>query len=303
MDKLKIFSEEVHINQVCEEQLLYFGKISDSIINNNKTFVDITSGEINKIVEYTNVEECDFILHPFKVQFSSKIDSLIEKSERYRKKILLFHNDDDDRIFNFKNSIIFRTSLYKSKKPSNYFSLPAFCNNLNKDIQFKRVKSEIPTVGFCGALTNPIRKKTLEIINKTDLIKNFIIREKFWGGDIWGTKVREEYVTNIINSDFVVCTRGAGNFSYRFYEALCLGRIPLVINTDIDLPFDEFIDYGGILLIDDLNNIEKKVMDYWCSIQDYNQLQMQLQNFWIENLSPIGFIKNLNRYKNNIIRW
>lgn len=28
-------------------------------------------------------------------------------------------------------------------------------------------------------------------------------------------------------SDYVLCTRGNGNYSIRFYEALCRGRIPV----------------------------------------------------------------------------
>lgn len=300
MSKLKICTLDIPIQSVCEEQLLYFGKVDNSIIRNNNTFVDISNDDVNEVVEYTSIDDCDFIYYPFKINRHSNINDIIEISENYNKKILLFYNDDDDSIFNFKNSIIFRTSLYKSSKPNNYLSLPAFCNDISKDIDFIREKSDMPTIGFCGALTHPIRSMVINEFKKTKLNKNFIIRDNFWGGDVWGTNVRKEYVDNLLNSDFIICTRGAGNFSYRFYETLCLGRIPIVVDTDIDLPFEDFIDYDLILKIKNIEDIEYKVMEYWNNIKDYNKIQKELRNFWINNLSPIGFINNLNKYKNKL---
>src|SRR5688572_26593017 len=55
-----------------------------------------------------------------------------------------------------------------------------------------------------------------------------------WAAGAWdpvaGARVRTEYVRNLVDSDYVVCVRGGGNFSLRLYEALCCGRIPVVID-------------------------------------------------------------------------
>lgn len=303
--KLKIFcSEETNLNRVVEEQLLYFGLVDQQIINNNNTFRDFNKNEILDIVEYTDVENCDFIYYPHKINKNTNINNLIELSEKYNKKILLFYNDDDESIFNFKNSILFRTSILKNNKPKNYFSIPAFCNDLkNEKNFFLRKKDNIPTIGFCGAITHPIRKTLIDEINKTELNKNFIIRDNFWGGDVWGQRVRSEYIQNTLNSDIVICLRGAGNFSYRFYETMCLGRIPLIVDTDLVFPFDEFIDYNNFtikLSINNIDDIQNKIMSFWNSIESYENLQMNIIDFWNQNLSPTGFIKNLNKYKNEI---
>ena len=201
--------------------------------------------------------------------------------------------------------LIFRTSLYKSRKPINYFSIPAFCNDLKNETKyFFREKNLIPTIGFCGAITHQYRKEIINYINNiNNLKKNFIIRNDFWGGNIWGSNVRNEYINNTLNSDFVICVRGAGNFSYRFYETLCLGRIPIVLDTDLDLPFNDFIDYDNkilIIKINEINTIEHKILTFWDNIIDYKKLQLDLINFWSETLSPIGFIKTLNTHKNEI---
>jgi hypothetical protein len=301
MSKLKIFTTDIIVNDICEEQLLYLGKVDNRIIKSNKTFTDISNDDINNLVEYTDVAECDFIYYPHKINKNSNIEELIKLSDNFDKKILLFYNDDDDSIFNFKNSVIFRTSLYKSNKLDNYQSLPAFCNDIGRNIDCLRDKSEIPTIGFCGAITHPIRKIVIDEIDKSNLNTNFIIRNNFWGGDVWGTNVRTDYVNNLLNSDFIICVRGAGNFSYRFYETLCLGRIPIVIDTDIDLPFNDFIEYDNLVLkVNNVEEIEQKVLEYWNNIVDYHKLQQDLRIFWIDNLSPTGFINNLNKYKNKI---
>ena len=62
------------------------------------------------------------------------------------------------------------------------------------------------------------------------------------------------------------CPRGTGNFSIRFYEAICLGRIPVILNTDIILPFAKYIPWNELCVIsqasecmaDDICNFAKK---------------------------------------------
>jgi hypothetical protein len=303
-NKLKIFTYDIPLNNVVEENLLFFGKVNDSIIINNNTFRDFNKFDFLNLVEYSDLESCDFIYYPLKIQKNSDIKELLYLSEKYNKKILLFYNDDNDEIFNFKNSIIFRTSLYKTNKPQNYYGLPAFCNNLkNESEYFFRKKNKLPTIGFCGALTHPLRRTIIDIFNNSELDTNFIIRNNFWGGDIWGKNVREEYINNTLNSDIIICLRGAGNFSYRLYETLCLGRIPLVIDTDIVLPFEEFVKYDDKIIKiqqEGVNNIIQEIISFWDKIRDYESLQYDLSVFWENNLSPIGFIKNLNLHKNEI---
>ena len=89
MEKLKIFCEKQNkINNVVEEQILFFGLISQEIINNNKTFRNFKKTELLNVIEYTNIENCDFIYHPHKINCSSDIENLITLSEQYNKKIL-----------------------------------------------------------------------------------------------------------------------------------------------------------------------------------------------------------------------
>jgi hypothetical protein len=304
-NKLKIYSKDVILTDLVEENLLYLGRVDDSIISKNKTFRNIKSSDILTKIEYTDVTDCDFIIIVNKIHKNSEISEIIKLSKDNNKKILLFYNDDNDELFNFENSIIFRTSLYKSLKPKNYFSLPAFSNDLKLETDyFIKSYEKKPVIGFCGALTHNLRHRVLSTLKTNDkLTTNFVVRNSFWGGSIWGDKVREEYIQNTINSDFVICVRGAGNFSYRLYETMCLGRIPIIIDTDIDLPFEDYINYNNFILkinINDLDNIENIVINYWNNISDYTELQKNIVFFWESHLSPLGFIDTLNKYKHEI---
>jgi hypothetical protein len=306
VNKLKIFTIDSLFNNldVVEENLLFFGKLNNLIINKNNTFKNFNVVDFLNFVEYSDLESCDFIYYPNKISKNSDITNIIDMSKKYGKKILLFYNDDDDSIFNYENSIIFRTSLYKSTKPSNYYSVPAFCNDLKKDCNFKlKNYQETPTIGFCGAITNYLRSVAINELNKNQKInKNFIVRGSFWGGNVWGNEVRKDYIENLLNSDFVLCVRGSGNFSYRLYESICMGKIPVIINTDIDIPFNEFENYNEFLNINinEINSISDIILNYWNNINDYNELQLKLISYWDENFSPLGFIKKLNKYKNEI---
>ena len=37
-------------------------------------------------------------------------------------------------------------------------------------------------------------------------------------------------------------------FSYRFYEALNMGRVPILIDTDTELPFERIIDWSKFII-------------------------------------------------------
>ena len=61
-------------------------------------------------------------------------------------------------------------------------------------------------------------------------------------------QLRFEFIRNILSSDYTLCFRGSGNYSLRFYETLCLGRIPLFINTDCKLPFEDEINWRDMFM-------------------------------------------------------
>jgi len=138
------------------------------------------------------------------------------------------------------------------------------------------------------------------------VVSNFIFREKYRAGI---TKDKDSHLTtiefynNLKNSDYIVCVRGGGNFSVRFYETLAMGRIPVFINTDCSLPFYDSIDWRKHVVwveYKDRHLVVQKVLEFHNNLskQDFADLQYANRKLWEEKLTLGGFfIKFLNSLK------
>ncbi len=112
---------------------------------------------------------------------------------------------------------------------------------------------------------------------------------------------RDAFLSNMIESDYVICARGYGNYSLRLYEALSCGRIPILINTDCVLPYDFAIDWKQhCLWVEerDLSSLGDRVADYHAALsgQQYVERQHECRRLWDEWLSPVAFFANLHRH-------
>ena len=102
----------------------------------------------------------------------------------------------------------------------------------------------------------------------------------------------------MINSNYVLCLRGTGNFSIRFYEALMMGKIPIFINTDCILPFSKIINWKDhVIWVEWLNvdNIANIILDFHEQISnsDFQDLQLRNRNLWLDKLNPSWTLRNL----------
>jgi len=258
-----------------------------------------------------------------------------DKVQDYGIPVIIFFLSDSDQPIKIKNTIIFRTSLNRSTRKKNEFAFPAWEENIienyfSGNLQL-RMKEKKPTLGFTGYAPehsyirdiynwaesflkfkkpnkgrfSNVRSETLKVFLKSNLIRNqFILRNVFWGtqGDLSKRKKeKKEFVENIINSDYILCARGGGNFSYRFYETLSCGRIPLFINTDCVLPYDFEIDYKNYCVWVDhqeisqadtiLYNFHENISD-----EDFISLQNNCRRVWQDYLSPEGFFANFYKH-------
>ena len=88
------------------------------------------------------------------------------------------------------------------------------------------------------------------------------------------SKLREEMVSTILESDYALDVRGDANDSTRLFEILSLGRIPVIVDTERNFPFSDKIDYSSFALIVDF--------------RDINQLPERIAEFH-KNISPERF--------------
>lgn len=201
-----------------------------------------------------------------------------------------------------------------------------------------RKKQAKPVVGFCGHASfnkekqvkeivkcvientkrffkNPLRKDyeplfasafqragLLRYFEKSDTIEtNFIYRENYRGGaktDKEREQTTLEYYNNIKNSDYVLCVRGAGNFSVRLYETLLMGRIPIFVNTDCLLPFEDTINWKNHVVWVEWKNRSKIadiVTDFHQNIsnESFKNLQEKNRELWLHNFRTSKIFKFL----------
>ena len=209
-----------------------------------------------------------------------------------------------------------------------------YCN----DRLLIRNKQPQPSIGFCGfaakksfkssikimlyqggkqilkekigippySIGHVLRSQLLSDLEKSQLVKtNFIQRDSSVFFDDSNSKLKQqlrmEFVRNTIESDYVFCCRGSGNYSFRFYEALCCGRIPVFIDTDCVLPYDFLIDWNQYCVWvkeSEIPYIDEKILEFHerLSPRDFVDLQYECRRVWQEWISPKGFFTNLYRH-------
>jgi hypothetical protein len=149
------------------------------------------------------------------------------------------------------------------------------------------------------------RKKVLTRLLKSKIDCQFNIRESFAVGVKTGdSNQRCEFLNNIINTDYTLCIRGASNYSIRFYETLCLGRIPILIDTDCKLPLEDLIDWDScIIRIDwsELDNIAEKILSIHqqMSKEEFISRQIKCRQVWLDYLSNSSFPKFIFDFPTN----
>ena len=281
---------KLNLNEFKSEKFLFLPLYKNNIVQQDKNFIN-NNWDIKPIFT-DNKNDADVLVYHDKLD--SNIISYLDNTNN--KPILAFYNDDNSKPINdsiLEKVIVYRTSINRSKQKDNEYALPAWSVDFGKaDI---REKKDL-TISFCGALTDPVRNNCIEKFKSNkNITTNFIIRNAFWGGKPHDKKIRDEYISNLKDSDLVLCCRGAGNFSYRLYETLSVGRIPIIIDTDISLPCSDVIDWNRFIFTTP-ENIDVKVVEWWNSLtnNEYIDLQNYSREIYEKILSPSGFFNYLS---------
>lgn len=58
---------------------------------------------------------------------------------------------------------------------------------------------------------------------------------------------KNEFADHLQKTTYVLCPRGCENYSYRVYEALRFGRVPVIVDSDMVLP--AAVDWGNVAII------------------------------------------------------
>jgi hypothetical protein len=130
---------------------------------------------------------------------------------------------------------------------------------------------------FIGtATTHPLRQ---------DLVKHLDVHEKILvaGRPLWSSTVKNSDAETFLNvtlaSKFCIAPRGYGRSSFRFFEAIQLGTIPVYVWDDV-----EWLPYKDVLTYEDFSiSIQKKDISKICDIlesvtaDEYAEMQETLK--------------------------
>jgi hypothetical protein len=151
------------------------------------------------------------------------------------------------------------------------------------------------------------RARALDLLARHSKVETrFVIRDKFYGNKLHNDSAvisddSQTFYSNIYETDYTLCLRGYGNWSYRFYETLACGRIPVFIDTNCVLPLDSNIDWKKFCVWVDkseLKHIGEKIADFHSvlSPRDFIEMQVACRKLWEEHLTLEGFMKHFQEY-------
>jgi hypothetical protein len=299
----------------------------------NTTEIDIVGGYIGSYQEkfdpkthlnlVGNISEADMVIVPHDAKYFSKNTTYLQylKDLAVKKPLLISNRGDFPVRIAITNATILRVGIEPNEKVSNAIIIPYNIKSL-AHLPLKNYASN-PTIGFIGLVPKlslgrtfksfkksprhpmlangaVVRRLALQELRKTSLHQEILIRESYGGISRLvsnSEKKRDEYVNNIADSDFVLCPRGDSNASLRFYETLSAGRIPLIPDTKIKLPYLENLNLRDAMLIFDIfsQNLEIEILDFWSRLDSikYQEIQERIRFIYNNYYKFDVFLKNL----------
>jgi len=139
----------------------------------------------------------------------------------------------------------------------------------------KSFKDKNILCSFVGSITHTLRKVIIETYkNNTDF---YFSITNGWDPNVNIIK-QDNFINISYNSKFGLAPRGYGRSSFRFFELLNMGIIPVYVWDDIEwLPYKENIDYNKFCISINISDINK-LYDILLSI-DENKYNIMLDEY------------------------
>jgi len=151
---------------------------------------------------------------------------------------------------------------------------------------------------FVGSATHPVRMEMLrQLVNKEE----YVLKPKHWSPSI-EDKRKDLFLDITARSVFSLCPRGYGATSFRLYEAMQLGAIPVYIYTgEPYIPFSGIINWDDIsVLIEskDIKNIDSIIKSV--SKEKQNQMSLNIKNVYNKMFTLNGMCLNILKHLKEI---
>jgi hypothetical protein len=263
-----------------------------------------------------------------------------EANKAGKQTVLYFGHDNDHPISEFLNGnpIVFRHSMSKNFNYQNEFIVPPNVNNFRDSI--REIKGlgwkPVPKVSFMGwaraakpvvdktfttriapakglvssmvfptppSIGTVLRKRAIEIIETDKQIEsNFTIFGQYFPhySEEFKQENANEYLKSMSDTHYVLAIRGCGNFSFRLFETLAAGRIPIMVDTNQHLPFEDEIPWkelGVWVPFEKFNSINEYIHDFHNRLNKsaFDKLSYENEQIYEKYLSREAVIRQIER--------
>lgn len=137
-----------------------------------------------------------------------------------------------------------------------------------------------------------------KLVSDERVTTKFIFRKKYRAGvksDEDKVRTTLEFFWKMYHSPYVFCFRGVGNFSVRLYEALAMGRIPVLIDSDCRMPLLNEIQWDEHCIIANEENFIEKLVTFHQNIDKKSFIDIQKKNreLWLTTLKRDDYFLNI----------
>ena len=262
-----------HTGEYLEEY--FFKRWNEENVSSDRKYIDVfwTNVFCNAMFagkQYQNIQE--------------ELDQTLNPNGKY----FTVSQFDDGPFENFpKDTLIF--SAGGNREGDNIVPIPLICSSIPKELIHNKEKTIFAS--FVGSRnTHPIR---MDMCNHLSNMEGY----KITAGN-WSTTVPIENFKRFIDitcsSKFALAPRGYGKSSFRMYEILQLGTVPVYISDVHYLPWMDELDWNDFCVPvneDEINQID----DILKSISDveYQRLLENGKKVYDEYFSLEGMFKNI----------
>ena len=285
----------------------------------------IPNFNLNSIINFTkNRKESDYVLVPHNwvhIKKNAKYLSYLT-SLSHETPILVVNSGDISPKLDLANSLELRTFLHPWENLNRKIIIP---NGVKERNFTERKWKPIPTISFVGyvpklgfgslfgknlyGILDPIKSSvylhrklsTSKLQNLESIFKvEIIIRSEFTAyKSNPNLKLHSgEFQESLNRSDYVLCPRGSGNNSVRFYEVLSSGATPILIDSGSELPVirDDRFWFSNIIKLGLFDKWKNQILADWLYLeQNDNYVNRQTQNreVFMKELNIKNYLSNL----------
>ena len=264
--------------------------------------------------------EADFIVLPFElgllvnavgiplmVRYLRTLPFFAAHAEKH----VYFLRHDDSRPLGVPG-VIFRVGANRFHRDPLTVALPYETEDFGAlaDADFAALPFDTAFVGYVG-LTDLRQKMADSVRAEPSLAAKIVLRRMFFGhvgqndSPEKQARYRAEYRQSLAETRTILCPRGEGEGSIRFFEAMSAGRVPVLLADEHELPFADQIDYDAFTLRIPQADAARtgEILAAW--LKDHPPAELQrmgklARRAWVEHIDPANLPRQMHRYLSRI---